>query len=314
MAASVAGSTPAKAAKATSGSRQERSVVKTLAKSMADNRSLQARAERDFVVSRLDSEDADLVPNLAMLLRQGVLKKAVTQLVLAGHADERGKELAPSQTHFKTIRDPCLDKLLATFEPNKFTVDGLANLTRTFKMTLVTFALNVNTKELLPAISPSLRFTTVMAEYCDIRYRRMGSRLAAFNQEEPETFTYLSIDEDQEHAIVLNTTEAGKEKEAVTFPMMAEASDWHIHDGHTQGATLQSKTLCMELQLQPRFAQAGKRMPPAEGLEWSISPQDWPLIMTKYHTSIPQLKDEPLEALCTPKDRKKRSRSGSGRG
>ena len=55
------------------------------------------------------------------MIRKGTLRKAVELNRRADGADKRGKELAASQCHVKTLRDPTLDSLLSAFESESST-------------------------------------------------------------------------------------------------------------------------------------------------------------------------------------------------
>lgn len=84
--------------------------------------------------------------------------------------------------------------MLERFESKVFAGKTLSNMNRPCKFELVVFALNVSPKERLPAVHPSLRFTTPLAEYCALRYKKMGSRLAKYvYQEKGDLFGYFSL-------------------------------------------------------------------------------------------------------------------------
>ena len=77
MADSVAGSSGTPRKTKSSGFRAEKSAVNQLANGIAMNHRLQEQSERDYVVARLDGADHDLVKDLAHLLRNDTLRRAV---------------------------------------------------------------------------------------------------------------------------------------------------------------------------------------------------------------------------------------------
>eukprot|EP00974_Lingulodinium_polyedra_P134249 11228346-Lingulodinium_polyedra.AAC.1 len=295
---SAQGTTPRK----TSSARAERAAVKQLASSLQANQACSQKADRDYIMDRLDNADKDLCGSLASLMRKGILRMAVEQ-VLKKQDLSKGKELPPSQLHFKSLREPALDAILQKMEPGRFPKDVPIKLNRIFKIGLVTFALNVSSKEFLPSLSPALRFQNVLAEYCAIRYRKMGCRLANFNPKDPKTYTYLSMDG---NIIKLNFQVEGEDV-SLQLDMLTHMSttDWAITYNTSQDATLKSSSECVTIKLLEKFTQADLSFGPKESLDWHIPVDEWPTAMQTAMASAQ------ADHVATPPA--KRPRGGSGK-
>lgn len=261
------------------GSRQQRTMVKALAAGLSTNKEYTKQSELNYITTRLQDEDADLVTDLATLLRNGTLRKAVDAIKGSESASNLGRELPPSQTTFRLLRDATLQELLQAFEGEKrFTDEILGNISREEKCQLVTFALGVGPRESLPALSSALRYTKVLASYCKLRYIDLGRRLSKIDPTKVSGFGYYSIDGKE---IKLNVAgEDAKKNKSVTFELLDSRDDWILEGNHSVSATLVIKGLCVRANLRELFEKSGAAAPPQETLEWSIRMERWPREMT----------------------------------
>lgn len=312
MPASIAGSaanTPNKKI----GSRQERCMVKQLANGLASNKEYTKQTDLSYIVGRLEDEDADLVADFATLLRNGTLRKAVDTLTGRAEAEGLGKELAPSQTSFRSLRDATLDALLTEFEPKLFNDEALKVLSRDKKFQLTVFALGVSPKEALPSLSPALRYTTVLAKYCMVRYKSLGRRLKGADINDLGSIGYFAIDGNQ---VKLRIKKPSDEpfSSAVKLDVIGLADDWSIQNNYTVAAILVSAKQCIKINLLERFAAEQQEPPPAESLEWSIPMDKWPREMARAGSLASASEPQANEAgPPAPSSMRKRPRAGDGK-
>ena len=265
------------------GVRAERSMVKALAAGLAKHKMHSISTDLSFIQERLVGQDADLTVDLAALLRNGTLRKAVDQL--AGRSEVPKPmglhELPRTMTRFRMLRDAELNTILTECD-DTITSQMVRELGREHKINLVTFALSVSPSHRLPAFNSALRNINILARYCKLRYIDCGSRLYNTDISTPGAVGYYKLDGDKVRLDVqVNRGEDGKLLGFVWLTtVLRKASDLKIVDNHSHSAELLSQSQCFRVSLKHLFSMqqaAAPSMP--ETTEWNISAERWPAAM-----------------------------------
>ena len=311
MAASVAGSSGTPRKTKSSGFRAEKSAVNQLANGIAMNHRLQEQSERDYVVARLDGADHDLVKDLAHLLRNDTLRRAVEKLMSKGSCN--GKELPPSIQHFRALRDGSAKLFLQQFEPDVFTDDTMASLTRQEKLQLLTFALGVGLADELPALSPALRFCGVLADYMHARYTALGRRLQHLTAEDMKDCGYFHLDLDASKVSCNIVVDGSSQVSSIEMPILREATDWQVvQNTSLEGAVLKSDESSASIAIASHFRKTKTPLPQAETLEWNIPRNNWPTQMLQTPRPLSDQAGSPA-SLSASSGRKRKLPPGCGR-
>lgn len=292
-------------------SRQERALVKALASSLKSSDTTQQDSDLRYIIDSVEGPDRDLVPTIARLLRSGGIRRA--QSSIDPETNNKGRELPPSVTHFrKSIGSALLSELLQSSEPKVFTDDVLAaNKLSTDEMCrLVCFALNIREGEKLPSISPLLRFSTILVQFCTIRYGAVGRRLQTWTPGSSWGFFGRSSSDPKKVELLVRdgAPALADSNPFVIVAALAQGSDWKIISNHAlDSATLVSEDEDMKIVLANRFKKAGIRLPATCSLEWAIPFEEWPEAMKKR-----TIGESEEECAATPTPKKPRG-SGAAR-
>lgn len=285
-------------------------LTKALTASLKSSETIQQDTDLRYIIECVEGCDRDLVPTIARLLRSGGIRRAMS--ATDPDATARGRLLPPSVTHFrKSIGAALLTEMLQSFEPAKFTDELLttARLSADMMCRLVCFGLNIREGEKLPTISPMLRYTKVLVQFCTIRYGAVGRRLQAWALNAPWGFFGRSEADPKKIELLVRDGVSGQtERVVVTIAALAQGSDWKIVSNHfLEGATLVSEDEDMKIVLANRFKKAGLPLPPPS-LDWAIPFEQWPEAMKK--RSGTESEDE--NSVFTPPPKKPRG-SGTAR-
>lgn len=264
--------------------RKEKSMVRTLAESLQSSESVQHESDKQFILDSIQCQDKDLVPYIANLLRNGGIRRAVTALSSHEMLAVKGRELSPSVQHFrKTLGIELMWEMLNCWEPAVFSDElwTAAEWSRDDLIKKICFALNVKEGERLPSLSPELRYTKVLVEYCGVRYIQMGRRFR--NWKLGDSWGYFGKVPNSTTVRLLVLPAGGNEETPepeVAIATMGSGDDWTIKHNHSlMDAIVESVEEDSVVNLAGRFKKQGHALPPPPTLEWNIDPKDWPEAM-----------------------------------
>eukprot|EP00971_Amphidinium_carterae_P181674 3604428-Amphidinium_carterae.1 len=105
----------------------EASMVSSLAEGFAALESKDHQSDLEYLEQQLGEggPDADLLTKVCSLLRNGTLRKALTQKDEDGGSADLGKPLSPTTDALRGLREQFLQQLLRKFEPEVFNDAGL---------------------------------------------------------------------------------------------------------------------------------------------------------------------------------------------
>ena len=271
VAAGASFETPKK--KAAAAARQSASLVKQLSSALSSNQDVAKNHDLVFIIERLEGPDSDLVKHIATLLREGSLRKAASRIE-ASDTSGLGKELAPSMTTYRSLREPQMWAMLSMFEPEIFTAAVLEGMAKEVLLERLCFGLGVKKAMKLPAAHPLLRRANVLGAFSAIRYQKLGRRLRATNADDPGAIGYFKR-EGTEVKTAVRIEEASEEVSVLTIDSLAKG-DWELMENYSSGAYLFNEELDEKIGLRNRFKKAGKAVPPEETMEWHIPISEWP--------------------------------------
>lgn len=259
-------------------------MVRTLAESLQSSESVQHESDKQFIFDSLQSEDKDLVPYIANLLRNGGIRQAVTALSSHQMVALKGRELSPSVQHFrKNMGVELMWEMLHAWELAVFSdeVWAAAEWSREDLLKKICFGLNVKEGARLPNLSSELRYTKVLVEYCGIRYIQMGRRFRKWRF--GEAWGYFGKVPNSTTVRLLVLPHEGNEQTPapeVAIAAMGSGDDWTIKNNHSlMDAVAESVEEDSVVNLAGRFKKHGHALPPPPTLEWNIDPNDWPEAM-----------------------------------
>ena len=262
--------------------RTQAKIVSLLAQGFSRSTEIRSTRDLSFVVSRLEGEDQDMAPCLAVMLEDGLLRRALTTASEnpedCGVPGGRGTKIAESTRRYASLREDQLWDLLLVWEPDvapRFQ-EATEDIAKSELSELVTFALGHSLKAKLPEGVPDLRYSRLLGEYTKVRYIALGRRLQfldAVNNPRPGYF-HLDLANRRVY-LTPGAVTADESSPYVDFPQLASGVDWKIVHGTSHAAVLESETECETIKLVEKFRKMGHAVPP-ERDDWEMPESSWP--------------------------------------
>ena len=211
------------------------------------------RHEQDleYIMSRLDGEDSDMVVIISTLMKSGSLRKALQDSTTACD-DQKGRQLASSTDTLRSLRDFCMRACLMKFEPEKFTKANLADLSKEHLLHIMTIGLHAKEGAKLPREHPILRYEGPLALYLLAVYQAAGNRLKDIDLKKitSDGAGLWSVVGISVGCLLLPDV-------PLELEVFSSASDWELVDAWKFEATVVSKSQSLTISLAQAFVNAG---------------------------------------------------------
>ena len=246
--------TPIKRAKSVCGDGAESSLSKAVVSKCADLKGVRFMQDYKYLTDQLQQNGSheDIVTDLATIMRSGMLRRILAKA--SGNIDLKGHELPTSCIALRGLRGMFMRRVLASWEPDKFTEEHMNSLTQQDFLERICFGLKSTSGTKLPVDFLCLRYENLLEEYLSAIYIQCGRRLQTYDAADRKFGHY---ERDGNAVKYIGACAGNDSQQTIAIPLLETGDDWKIVDNHLQDAKLVSESQAMEVMLKIRFQKAG---------------------------------------------------------